>query len=254
MSPYLEIARKAAREGARAALKYYQAGVKVDLKEDRTPVTIADREAENVMISVIRGAFSDHGFFGEETGRSGDPGDFTWIIDPIDGTKNFIDGIPVWGNLIALMHRGEIVLGMSYVPLPDEILWAEKGQGAYLNGEPVHVSSHDRVGQCMLSFGSWQPFEQNGWGGGLISLIRDCRRHRAFGDLWPYHLLACGKLDIVIEASIKAVDVAPFVCILAEAGGQVSQIDGSAFDLRVSSFAATNGRVHERVPAYFSEK
>jgi histidinol-phosphatase len=251
MSKFLQVAKKAVRKGAEVTLSYYQTNLTIDIKKDRTPVTIADKEAEKVIIQTIREYFPDHGFLGEESGKSGDQSDYLWLIDPIDGTKNFIAGIPLWGNLIALMHKGEVILGVSYVPLMKELLWAEKGKGAFLNNEQVHVSDKKSLDQSMVSFGSLQPFEEKGWGKGIDSLIHACKRHRSFGDLWPYHLLASGKLEIVVEAAIKVVDVAPFVCIIKEAGGETSDLNGNPLDTSVSSFIATNGKTHKKALSYF---
>lgn len=252
MSIYLQAAREAATEAANMALRYYSEQVDVQYKDDRSPVTIADRMAEKVIIETISRYFPTHSFYGEESGRSGPSSEYTWIIDPIDGTKNFIAKIPLWGILIALQHRHDIVLGLSYIPLLNEFLWAEKRTGAYLNGQRVTVSHTRTVKKSMLSYGSLGAFQAKGYDAGLLKLIGDCQRQRSFGDQWPYHLLASGRLDIVAEAAIKAVDVAPFVRIIAEAGGRVSDLDGAPFSMNISSFLATNSGLYKRVLPYFA--
>ncbi|MBU8933916.1 MAG: inositol monophosphatase [candidate division Zixibacteria bacterium] len=244
MSKFLTIAKRAARAGASQALKYYEANVEVKLKKDRTPVTVADTEAEKVIIETIRSQFPEHAFFGEESGRSGRQSNYVWIIDPIDGTKNFIAGIPLWGTLIALMHRDEVIVGVSYLPVMNEMLVAEKGSGTWLNSKRVTVSDRSRLRDSMLSFGSLGPFAEKDKKRGLESLIAACKRHRCFGDCWPYHLLVAGKLEIVVEAAIKLVDVAPFVCIIKEAGGKSSDINGKPLHPEIDSFIATNGKLH----------
>lgn len=254
MPRYLEAAREAATEAANVALRYYSEQIDVEVKSDRSPVTIADRMAEKVIIETISKYFPNHAFYGEETGSTGPKSDFTWIIDPIDGTKNFIAKIPLWGILIALKHRNDIILGLSYMPMLNELLWAEKRKGAFLNGQRVRVSNTRAVHKSMLSFGSLGPFRTKEHDAGLMELISDCLRQRSFGDLWPYHLLASGKLDIVAEAAIKAFDVAPFVRIIAEAGGHVSDLDGDPFGMNIGSFLATNGALYKKVLPYFAKR
>ncbi len=250
MSKYLDVAMAAIREAEKITLHYYNHPPSVSLKKDRTPVTVADRKAEKAIVSIIRKKFPEHQFLGEEYGRTG-RGEFLWIIDPIDGTRNFIAGIPLWGTLIALMHREEMILGISNVPLMREILWAERGKGAFLNGKRVHVSKIRRLKDAMASTGSYKSFAQAGHEQGLIRLLKATKRQRAFGDLWPYHLLASGRLDIVTEAKIKVVDVAPFAAILKEAGGEISDLGGGPVRPGIRSVVASNGILHDRTLAYF---
>lgn len=244
MTKYLKIAKEAAEVAANIAMRYFGKNPKVELKADRSPVTIADKKAEQAIIETISAKFPDHAFLGEETGRSESHSDYLWIIDPIDGTKNFIDGIPLWGNLIALMHKGEVVVGVSNMPAVGEMLWAAKGKGAYLNGKRVRVSSRHSLNDCRISYGSLYAFKKAGKYRRVLSLIDACKRQRCFGDCWPFHLLACGKLDLVVECGINVYDVAPFDIIIREAGGEVSDIEGRRLNLKTSSIVATNGRLH----------
>lgn len=248
MSKFLEAAQEAVTIAEKITLDYYRKRPKVQFKADKSPVTAADRSAERAIVAALRRRFPDHGFFGEEYGRSsGATPEYLWLIDPIDGTKNFVDRIPLWGNLIALWHGDEIILGLSNLPLMQERLWAERGKGAFLNGRRVHVSGKRRLDQSMISFGSPGAFRQRRLERRLLNLLYACRRQRSFGDLWPYHLLACGKLEIVMEAAIKSMDIAPFVCIVREAGGRTSDLSGNPFCLQISSFVATNGHLHASV-------
>ncbi|MEW6050530.1 MAG: inositol monophosphatase family protein [Candidatus Zixiibacteriota bacterium] len=248
MSKFLDVALKAISVAEKITLSSYHKRPRARLKSDNTPVTAADRTAEREIAAIIREAFPEHGILGEEFGRKGGRSvEFMWLIDPIDGTKNFVGQIPLWGNLLALWHEGEMILGVSNMPMMGERLWAHKGHGAFLNGKRVRVSSTSRLDQSMISYGSLGSFKQIGMEPRIVELIQTCKRQRAFGDLWPYHLLACGKLDIVIEAAIKSVDVAPFVCIIREAGGATCDLQGNPFDFGISSFVATNGRLHQAV-------
>lgn len=251
-SKFLKVALKAVKAAEKVTLDYYRRKPRVSLKADQTPVTTADIAAEKSVIKVIREAFPDHSFFGEESGRSGKSSDYLWIIDPIDGTKNFIAKIPLWGTLIALMYKGKVIVGVSNIPLLKETLWAVKGQDAFLNGKKVKVSQKSDLSQSMLSFGSLEAFHRKGWEKNILSLIYQTKRHRAFGDLWAYHLLAAGKLEVVIEASIKIMDVAPFDLIVREAGGLTSDIKGRKFHPEINTFVATNGRLYEEVLNYFN--
>ncbi|MFZ1684869.1 MAG: inositol monophosphatase family protein [Candidatus Zixiibacteriota bacterium] len=250
MSEYMKVALSAIKDAEKITLAYYGRHPRVQDKADGSPVTIADKKAEKAIVARIQTHFPDHAFYGEEYGRTKQKSDYLWLIDPIDGTKNFIAQIPLWGNLLALMYQDEIILGISNVPLMRELLWAEKGKGAFLNGKRVHVSRKRRINQSMLSFSSLTSFDGAKKETGMLKLIHQCRRSRSFGDLWAYHLLASGKLEMVIEGKIKPMDVAPFVRIITEAGGDTSDLKGKPFDLRISSFLATNGLVHRDAIQY----
>lgn len=251
MDQYLAVAREAARAAAKVTTAYYKSDLQVSIKADRSPVTQADTEAEKAIITTIGEHFPDHAFFGEETGRTGQS-EFVWLVDPIDGTKNFIDGIPLWGTLIALVHSGETVVGLSDMPIIEESVWAVKGQGAFRKGTRVKVSDRGTIKDAMISFGSLNPFRKLGREQGLLNMLHDARRHRAFGDCWPFHLLASGNLDIVTEALIKPVDVGCFDIITREAGGRFSDLDGNPFSFEISHVIASNGLVHDDVLDYLA--
>ncbi len=250
-SKFLNVALQAVKAAERVTLGYYHKKLRVTLKANLTPVTVADYAAEKAIIKVIQKTFPEHSFIGEESGRSEGNSDYLWVIDPIDGTKNFIAKIPLWGTLIALLHKGEVIVGVSHLPLLKEMLWAVRGKGAFLNGKKVKVSQKSDLSQSMLSFGSLEAFRHRGWEKNILSLIYHTKRHRAFGDLWAYHLLAAGKLEVVIEASIKIMDVAPFDLIIREAGGLTSDIKGRKLHPEINTFVATNGKLHKEVLNYF---
>jgi histidinol-phosphatase len=252
MSEFLDIAIEAANKSLEITKSYFQTNLNVEIKKDNSPVTKADRESELIIKETISKYSPKHSMFGEEYGMDVNDKEYLWIIDPIDGTKNFIDGIPFWGTLIALMYKGEVILGLSSMPMINEILTAETGKGALLNGKKVSVSNIDSIGSSMLSFGSIGAFQKKDYENGLMNLIKKSRRQRSFGDCYPYHLLASGKLDIVCEAAIKVVDVAPFSLIIKEAGGLTSDMDGNPIDMNIDSFIATNGKVHNEVLEFFN--
>ena len=249
---FLATAFKAIEEAERITLSYFRRGAKITIKPDSTPVTEADRKAEEAIKKILHRAYPDHAVFGEEFGWLGDPNsEYVWIVDPIDGTKSFIRKIPLWGNLLALVHRSEVVLGVSNVPQQKELLWAEKGKGAFLNRKRVHVSNVSHAAEAMMSFGSLNAFRKNGLEPQLLSLLHSTHRQRAFGDLWQYHLVATGRTEAALDTGIQSFDVAPFFCIIKEAGGKVSDLFGKPFTMQISSIAATNGKLHPAVIDFF---
>jgi len=252
MTEFIEIAIEAANKSSELTTSYFQTNLNIEIKKDNTPVTKADRESELIIKETILKHLPSHSIFGEEYGLDENDSEYLWIIDPIDGTKNFIDGIPLWGTLIALMHKNEIILGLSSIPMIGELLTSEAGQGTFLNGVKVNVSEIDKIEECMLSFGSLGAFREKKHEKDIMNLIKSTRRQRSFGDCYPYHLLATGKLDIVCEAAIKVVDVAPFYSIIKEAGGMTSDLKGKPLNMNIDSFLATNRIVHKKVLQYFN--
>ena len=163
-SAELETALAAARRAAEISRRYYRGNFSVRTKADRTPVTQADVECEQAIREIILGRFPEHGFYGEETGISGTDGDFLWLVDPIDGTKGFVRQYPFFSTQIALMHAGEIVLGVSSGTMMDELAWAEKGRGAWLNGERLRVSDIASPEQAAVSTGNLRSLATgDGW-------------------------------------------------------------------------------------------
>lgn len=140
MSDYLKVAIEAAKAAEPTILNYFSKETSIDLKEDQSPVTVADKESEQIIRGVISNAFPDHGFLGEEGNNTNSDTEYLWIIDPIDGTRNYIREIPLFATEIALMKNGELILGVSNAPALKELMYAEKGFGAYLNDELVKVS------------------------------------------------------------------------------------------------------------------
>ena len=155
MTPFLETAIKAAEAAQIVINKYYAGDFEIEIKPDETPVTIADVETEKTIKKIILDAFPDHGFFGEETGKVNEDADYNWLIDPIDGTKSFVRGYPFFSTQIALMHKGELILGVSNSPEFKEMAYAEKGYGAWLNGEKISVSDINTIKHSTLSLGKF---------------------------------------------------------------------------------------------------
>lgn len=242
-SPELDAALEAAAQAAKVLRAGYRSGAAVTLKADRTPVTEVDIGAERVIRAVLAERFPDYGFFGEETGRSGSTDTF-WLVDPIDGTKSFVRGYPFFSTQIALMRAGRLVLGVSSAPLYDEVAWAERGAGAYLNGEPLRVSAIRSVEDAALSGGNLKSLALGAswarWG----SVVARASRIRGYGDFLHYHLLASGKIDAVIESDVNILDIAALVTIIEEAGGRFTALDGSDVTLTTTTVLATNALLH----------
>ncbi|MGH8212357.1 MAG: inositol monophosphatase family protein [Rhodanobacteraceae bacterium] len=244
----LGVALAAARAAGERVMAHFDRGVAVEIKPDATPVTIADREAEDIIREALLRAFPDHAILGEERGGEGE-GDFLWLVDPLDGTKSFIRGAPFFSTQIALMHAGELVLGVSHAPRYGETMWARRGGGAYLDGAPVRVAGTRALGDAALSLGNVQSMARDArrWAG-LGGLVRELNRVRGYGDFCHYHLLARGSLDIVIESDVNILDIAALAVIVREAGGVFTDLDSADLSLETTSVLATaTADLHSRI-------
>lgn len=247
----LDVAKRAAHAAAEVIARHYRAGTAVEIKADQTPVTIADREAEAAIKRVLRESFPDHAYYGEEEGREGDS-DFLWLIDPIDGTRSFVRGYPMFSTQIALMYRGELVLGVSSASEFGELAWARKGGGAFLNnaqlsGAPIRVAATSAFdAQTAISFGNVKTLSRGpGWNA-LAGLIQRCGRTRGYGDFYHYHLLARGSLDLVIESDVNILDIAALAVIVREAGGTFTDLAGRELTLATTSVLAGTPDLHRQ--------
>lgn len=235
-----------------SAARFDAADLRVDTKPDRSFVTDADQAAEAAIRELLAAERPNDSFLGEETGTSGDSARM-WIIDPIDGTSNFLRGVPVWGTLIALSVDGEPVIGVVSAPALGMRWWAERGSGAWKqerNGTPaqMRVSKVDTLAEASLSFQSIAQWRDAGYLPQLLELAESVWRDRGYGDLWPYMLLADGRLDIVAEFDVKPYDLAALVPIVEEAGGRFSSVTGEPGPWH-SSALASNSHLHEEVLA-----
>ena len=253
-SQFLTVALEAAKNAEEIITAYYTSdAMKVELKADKTPVTLADTGAEKVIRETIKQAFPDHGFIGEEYGIEAGSSPYLWIIDPIDATKNYIRKIPIFGTQIALMRGEELILGVSNAPLLNELLYAEAGSGAFLNGEPITVSSVTHPKDAMVCHGGLKWFIEKGTFPGIYNFIKDAARTRGFGDFYMYHLVASARADAVVEAAISIWDIAAISVIVREAGGKVTDIRGQDITKDTESMVATNGILHDTVLDYFKD-
>ena len=240
MSPFLKTAIEAAKAAQVVIDKYYDGEFDVEIKPDQSPVTIADIETEETIKKIILDAFPDHGFFGEETGKVNEDADYNWLIDPIDGTKSFVRGYPFFSTQIALMYKGELIVGVSNAPGFKEMAYAEKGQGAWLNGEKIEVSDIANISKATLSLGNIATIAGKPQWQTVGELIQEVHRIRGYGDFYHYHLLASGKIDMIIESDVNILDIAALSVIVNEAGGCFTDLSGQALTLDTTSVLACN--------------
>jgi histidinol-phosphatase len=221
--------------------------LKVETKPDLTPVTDADRAAEELIRSQLKRTRPRDAVMGEEYGSSGH-GARQWVIDPIDGTKNFVRGVPVWATLIALVDTRRPVLGLVSAPALGRRWWAAVGTGAWTGrslsaARRLEVSAVDKLADASLSYASFHGWEEQGRGEAFLDLTRTVWRSRAYGDFWSYMLVAEGGVDIACEPELALYDMAALVPIVVEAGGRFTSLDGVDGPFGGNA-VATNGRLH----------
>jgi len=246
----LDAAVDAARAAGRIALKYFRGGFEVARKPDDTPVTQADREAEQAIVEILGRAFPDCGVLGEEFGGRGTK-EVRWIIDPIDGTKNFVRGIGIWATLIALEERGEVTVGVIHNPVTAELYTARRGAGAFLNGERIRVSDVAELGRAFFVHAGLGVVRKGGHWDGFARLIDATDRQRGFGDYMGYGLVAEGKAEIYAELDLKPWDLAAPKILVEEAGGRFTDFAGRT-TIYTGTALATNGRLHDAALALLS--
>jgi histidinol-phosphatase len=217
--------------------RFRAADLLVETKPDLTPVTDADRAVEQALRDLVARARPDEGVFGEEGG--GDGGTSRWIVDPIDGTRNFLRGMPVWASLVALERNGRIVCGVASAPALGHRWWAAAGEGAWRDGERVRVSAVTSLADASVSCSSARD---------LASVERDVWHARSFGDFWQHMLVAEGTLDGAVDAELALWDYAAVALIVAEAGGRTSALDGGP-PRPGEQVVSSNGLVHDELLA-----
>ncbi len=253
-SPELKAALDAAEQAAGIARALFQRNIEVRIKADKSPVTEADVRCEIAIREILEARFPAHGFFGEETGSRDADAESLWLVDPIDGTKAFVREYPMFSTQIALMRRGEIVLGVSSAPVYGELSFAERGCGAYLNGKPIAVSQVATLEAAALSSGNMKSLASGGQWARYGALVARVGRIRGYGDFLHYHLLASGKIDAVIETDVNILDIAACAAIVSEAGGRFTDLNGAPLNLQSTSVLATNARLHAPVLAALSQE
>lgn len=243
-SAHLGVALDAAQAAATISSSYYAGNFSVTTKADLTPVTQADIECEEAIRDIILERFPEHGFFGEETGRTQADAEYLWLVDPIDGTKGFVRQYPFFSTQIALMRSGELILGVSSGSMLNELAWAERGRGAWLNGKRLAVSDISDPDRAAVSTGNIGSLAKSSGWSALGDILARADRTRGYGDFYHYHLLAAGKIEAVIESDVNILDIAALSVIVAEAGGVFTDLDGAAIGLDTRSVLAANSELH----------
>ena len=227
------------------AARYFRTGVTVDDKTDQSPVTIADREAETAMREILEKHVPEHGVFGEEHGAVRTDAEYVWVLDPIDGTKAFITGLPLFGTLIGLFHRGKPVLGIIDQPILKERWLGVEGERSTLNGQPIRVRACSDLDQAYLYSTSPGMFP-GAYAKPHEALTEKVKLFRWGGDCYAYGLLAAGHVDLVVEASLKLYDYAALIPVITGAGGTITDWKGKPLDMNSdgSVIAAGDAAVH----------
>jgi histidinol-phosphatase len=248
----LDFALDVTWQAGRITLRYFQTGMAaVERKGDNSPVTTADRESEQYLRGMITRYYPDHGTLGEEYGEQPGRGDFRWIIDPIDGTKSFISGFPIYGCLLALVERDRPLVGVAHFPALDETLYASLGGGCYWNGRRARVSTVTTLADATL-LGSEI---SQGWDDKLSAWQRlnaATYIQRTWGDSYGYAMVATGRAEIMVDPKLHIWDAAPFGVILPEAGGTFTDWKGNATITAEDSFS-TNGALFDQVLRMLNE-
>jgi histidinol-phosphatase len=248
-SDFLATALDAAAAAADIVRRYYGRGIEVQLKPDQSPVTVADVECERAIRRIISDRYPGHGFYGEETGASVLDAEYLWLVDPIDGTKAFVRAYPMFSTQIALMHRGRLIVGVSSAPVYGERAYGEIGVGAWLNDEPIRVSTTATLAKTALSTGNLKTMASGPRWTALGALIPELHRIRGYGDFLHYHLLASGRIDAVVESDVNILDIAACAVIVEAAGGRFTDLEGRPLTLESSSVLATNALLHDTLLA-----
>ncbi len=231
MNPYADILEEATEiveRGSRIALSYFRQALLIEMKADSSPVTIADKKTEEALRTELSKAFPGHGIVGEEFGEEFPDREFVWTIDPIDGTRSFVRGVPLFGTLVALLHRGEPVVGIAVLPALDETYVAAKGFGAFCDGAPLHVSQTPSLKEAFVSCGDTMAFAEAGKQRYQEALMKEAHVVRGYTDCFGHTLVLRGSIDAMIDPLVSIWDIAPLMCLIKEAGGSYFGFDGTS--------------------------
>ncbi|MBA3532349.1 MAG: histidinol-phosphatase [Ardenticatenales bacterium] len=228
LRPYLDFAIDAAWQAGRLTLEYFQTNVGVEWKSDASPVTIADRRAEELLRKLIEKQYPTHAIVGEEFGETdGSNAAFRWIVDPIDGTRSFIRGVPLYAVLVGLEVEGEMVLGVANFPALNEMVSAARGEGCTWNGRPCRTSSVNRLSEALVCFTDPSAFEAHGRADAWARISAASHTQRGWSDAYGHILVATGRAEIMLDPIVTLWDNAALLPILQEAGGTFTDWNGT---------------------------
>jgi len=253
MSEYSEILEQGfeiAKNASKIALSYFRQALLIEMKENHTPVTIADKKTEEMIRTELGQAFPDHGILGEEFGHDSKKSEYLWTVDPIDGTLSFVRGIPLFGTLMALLKNREPVVGIMILPALEESYLAAKGLGAFCNGIPLRVSTIKSLESAVVSVGDVSCFDASGHRHVLTSLIEKTELCRGYTDCFGHSLMMRGSVDAMIDPVVNIWDVAPLACLIREAGGDYCDFEGNR-TIESSSFMSFTPALREELIKLF---
>lgn len=245
-----EAAVEFARAGGDSTLKHFKKSFDLEFKSDQSPVTNADREAERIIRDLIRDHFPGHGIIGEEYGEENINSEVIWILDPIDGTRSFIHGVPFYTTLIGVMIRQKPSVGVIYAPALDEMVSAATDQGCTMNGENISVRKCNKLENATFLTTDVDSFGEFGYDKVLQKLIDKTRIHRTWGDAYGHMMVAAGRADIMIDAVLNLWDAAALLPVITEAGGVYCDLSGVS-SIQSGNALSTNQTLKEEIVQLF---
>ncbi len=250
MSNFKSVILSASKQAAKVLLNYFDRNNAYKIKSDKSLVTNADIRANNIIIRTIKRNFPNHNIVSEETAMQQNKSDYTWVIDPLDGTHNFIHGIPIFGTSIALKYKNDILIGLLHFPILKTTLIAEKGKGAFLNGKRISVSNKTNLNHSYILF-EYAYANRKEKVEFLKKLIHKTIDVRNFGSaIYDLALVACGKSDGFVILSTHEWDVIAGFLIVKEAGGRITNLKGNKWTFKENKFVVSNGRIHKELLRY----
>jgi len=243
---FLNFSLKLIEKSNDISLKYYKKTIKPEYKQDNSPVTIADKKCEKFLISTIKEKYPEHSFLAEESGIVQTESDFKWIIDPIDGTKNFMRNFPFWGTLLALEYQGEVIMGVIALPAMKQVMYAGKGLGCYMNGKKMKVSKIDSIDKSYFIYGGVEYILQQPYKEKFLELVNTSYYDRGYGDCFGHSLVIAGKAEFMLDPHVSPYDVAPIKICVEEAGGIMTDLKGEK-TIYSRGVLTSNGYMHEKI-------
>lgn len=237
----LEFLKRMASEAGELALDYQRKGISAETKDDDSPVTAADKACEKLLVEAIVREFPDDGILGEEGAAKESKNGRRWIIDPIDGTRDYVRGLPLWAVLIGLEQDGQVVAGAAHSPAQNLLCWASKGGGAFANGQAARVSDIGDPGHAVLCFNGFHKPNVSAMGQSLLDWVGKFWAVRGLGGAMDAMLVAMGKADVWVEPNAKPWDFAALKIIVEEAGGRFASFSGENTIYAGNGYACTPG-------------
>jgi histidinol phosphatase-like enzyme (inositol monophosphatase family) len=250
----LSFSKRIVKESSGITLTYFKpGGIKSSLKKDKSPVTIADLKCDDFLIKQIKAKYPSHSILSEENGDYENGSDFKWIIDPVDGTRNYMRGHPFWGTLAAVEFQGEVVSGVISMPAIDLFIFAARGIGCNINNKPCRVSKIDKIENSYLLYGGLKHILKHDYRDSFLNLVSQCNYTRGFGDCHGHSFVIAGMAEIMIDPAVAPYDIAPTKICVEEAGGKLTDFHGIN-SIYNKTALITNGLVHEEVLELLNEK